>query len=971
MNIRPKSLLRFLLLATAMLSLLAANTARAQPSPESLGGQARPVQLTEQSPLAVGGQVRKTVLKNGLVILTKELHAAPIVTTMVWYKVGSRNEEIGQTGKSHFLEHMLFKGTHKLKKGEIDRLTVKNGGTNNAFTSEDFTAYFFSFASDRWDIAPQIEADRMVSNTFVPEEYNPEKQVVIEELQIGLDSPWGALDQDVKATAYKVHPYHNPIVGWIQDLQRASAQDMENYYKRFYMPNNATLVIVGDFDTEKALARVRELFEAIPPGPEPPRVEEVEPRQLGERRVIVKKATNLERLMMVFHAPKIAEADSYPLQVLATLLSTGKTSRLYRRLVEKDQTVTEAAAYYGEAKDPTLFQFVAELKPDAKPADVERAIRDEVKQLQESLMSSEELQKAKNLMEADFILNKETSISQAQQIGAAETLLSYAYLDTFLDKIKAVSAEDVRRVAKQYLTDDNSTIGWLVNKPETPAAPAPVGAGGLGREGDGERLEAWLQDYRHGRVGRLPTEASGAALDRPARSKRPRQSSVRGRPKTTIAEIRPGLSVEKRVLANGLTLIVAENHNIPGVSIASYVRAGARYESDEKAGVAQLTGRMLTEGTKTRTAQQIAQAIESVGGSLNSSAGYTGATVGATVLKKDFDLAIGLVEDTLTNPIFSEDRVQLQRDRLAAEIQAEGDEPRTVGSRQLNEIIFAGTPQHRPAIGYVETVKKLNRDDLVQFHEKFYAPGNTIIAVAGDVPIREAMAKLEETFGTWSKPPVVLPIPPEPKRLTEPNTKYVFMDKEQTNIFLGQVGISRKNPDYYALEVMDSILGGAPGSGTFTGRIPFHLRDQQGLAYSTFSSITRDASVDPGRFVAYIGCSPKNMTKGIEGLRKEIREIFEKPVTPSERDDAKAYLTGHFVFDFQTNAQIARFLINAEIYGLGFDYIQRYPKMIEAVTVDDVSRVARKYLDPDDLTLVVVGPVNEKGEIVSAKEKAP
>ncbi len=960
MNIRRKILL---ILVVAILGLQAASAVEA---PLAL----RDTNLGEQASLPAGGQVQRTVLKNGLVVLTKELHAAPIVTTMVWYKVGSRNEEVGQTGKSHFLEHMLFKGTQKLKKGDIDRLTVKNGGSNNAFTSEDFTAYYFSFASDRWDIALQIEADRMVNNTFAPEEYTPEKQVVIEELQIGLDSPWGALDQEVKAAAYKVHPYHNPVVGWIQDLQRASAQDMQNYYKRFYMPNNATLVIVGDFETEKALARVRELFEALPAAPEPPRVEQLEPPQLGGRRVIVKKATNLERLMMVFHTPKIAEPDSYPLQVLATLLSTGKTSRLYRRLVEKDQSVTEAAAYYGEAKDPTLFQFVVELKPDAKPAEVERAIADEVKQLQESLVPPEELQKAKNLMEADFILNKETSFSQAQQIGASETLLSYTYLDTFLDQIKAVSAEDVRRVAKQYLTEDNATVGWLLNKTEASSAPATGGTGRLAGEPGRVDVATWLRDYGHGRVGRLEPAAHGVGSGGSARSAQPPRRRVRGKPKTTIAEIRPGLPAEKRVLENGLTLIVAENHNIPGVSIAGYVRAGARYETDEKAGVAQLTGRMLTEGTKTRSAQQIAQAIESVGGSLNSSAGYTGASVSATVLKKDFDLALDLVKDTLIHPTFPEDRVKLQRDRLAAEIRAEGDEPQVVGSRQLNEIVFAGTPQHRPAIGYVETVGKLGRDDLVQFHQNSYAPSSTIIAVVGHVPIREAMAKLEAAFGSWSRPPAVLPIPPEPKRPTEPRTKYVFMDKEQTNIFLGHVGISRKNPDYYALEVMDSILGGAPGSGTFTGRIPFHLRDQQGLAYTTYASVTRDASVDPGRFVAYIGCSPKNMAKGIEGLRKEIREIFEKPVNQPELDDAKAYLTGHFVFDFQTNGQIARFLINAEVYGLGFDYVQRYPKMIEAVTVGDISRVARKYLDPENLTLVVIGPVNEKGEIVSAKEKA-
>src|SRR5215471_3602448 len=211
--------------------------------------------------------VRRTVLDNGLVVLTKEVHTSPIVTSMIWYRVGSRNEELGQTGKSHFLEHMLFKGTDRFKKGEIDLITLKNGGGNNAFTSHDFTAYYFNFASDRWEIALEIEADRMVNCAFEPEEFEAEKKVVIEELKTGLDSPWGLLLQEEEATAYKVHPYRNPIVGWLQDVERATAKEQQAYYRRFYHPNNATLVLAGDFDTEQVLQKVNTAFGSTPAGP--------------------------------------------------------------------------------------------------------------------------------------------------------------------------------------------------------------------------------------------------------------------------------------------------------------------------------------------------------------------------------------------------------------------------------------------------------------------------------------------------------------------------------------------------------------------------------------------------------------------------------------------------------------------------------------------------------------------------------
>src|ERR1700704_2094225 len=240
--------------------------------------------------------VRRTVLGNGLVVLTKELHTSPIVTSMIWYRVGSRNEEIGHTGKSHFLEHMLFKGTDRFKKGAIDLLTLKNGGGNNAFTSHDFTAYYFNFASDRWEIALEIEADRMVNCSFEPDEFEAEKKVVIEELKTGLDSPWGLLLQELEASAYKVHPYRNPIVGWLQDVERATVEQQQAYYRRYYHPNNATLVIAGDFDTDNVLRKVEAAFGGIPSGPQPPAMLLHEPPQRGERRLVVRWRSKIPRL---------------------------------------------------------------------------------------------------------------------------------------------------------------------------------------------------------------------------------------------------------------------------------------------------------------------------------------------------------------------------------------------------------------------------------------------------------------------------------------------------------------------------------------------------------------------------------------------------------------------------------------------------------------------------------------------------
>ncbi|MFN7947324.1 MAG: pitrilysin family protein [Blastocatellia bacterium] len=422
--------------------------------------------LTESTtpPFDITRGVQRTRLPNGLTVLTREVHQKPLVSSVIWYRVGSRNEELGQTGKSHFLEHMLFKGTDRLAKGEIDLITLKNGGSNNAFTDTDFTAYYFNFAADRWQVALEIEASRMTSNTFELEEYEAEKQVVEEELRIGLDGPWEALDQAIWATAYRQHPYHNPVIGWLEDLEQATREEMEAYYRQWYHPRNATLVIVGDFETEQVLKRVEELFGAIPPGPIPKPMRLTEPPQRGERRVIVKKQTEVERFQAGYHAPQVAHPDSYALQVLDAILGTGKTSRLYQRLEERDQSVTHFSVDYYDRIDPTLFLIRAEIRPDHRAADVERAINEEIDRCQQAPVTDEELARAGQLIRARFVLGNEQVSSQAVTLGYYETIHSYEYLSGFFDRLDEVTADVVQQVAQRYLTADNRTVGWLVNE---------------------------------------------------------------------------------------------------------------------------------------------------------------------------------------------------------------------------------------------------------------------------------------------------------------------------------------------------------------------------------------------------------------------------------------------------------------------------------------------------------------------------
>jgi zinc protease len=917
--------------------------------------------MTTSTPLqiqpAFSADVKRTRLANGLTILTKEVHTHPIVATMIWYRVGSRNEELGQTGKSHFLEHMLFKGTNKYKKGEIDLITMKNGGRNNAFTWLDFTAYYFTFASDRWELALDIESSRMRNTLFAPEEFAAEKQVVIEELQIGQDGPWDSLEEEVWATAFRQHTYHNPTVGWIEDLVDATVDDMRDYYDKWYHPRNATIIVVGDFQAERAIDQIEALFGAIPEGPENKRRHIVEPPQRGEKRVVVKKATPVERLMIAYHAPEVGHPDSYALQMATMVLSSGRRSRLYQRLQEKDQSVTYARASYNDHIDPSLLYIQAELKPGRKLEDVETSILEVINELKEKPISEADLAKARRQVESSFILGNENILDQATLLGQFEVIASqdslpedergYKYLDHYLDHINAITAEDVQRVAREYFNENNRTVGHLIrDKNAMLSAESEV-------EDSNEDVTLSQAD---GFAERASREGAAFYKNGHRRSRLDQLKRLSGRSGVERAGA-PALDVERVVLPNGIVLLLGETHTLPAISINAVVNAGSRYESDDKAGLSALVSDMLDEGTLTRNAQKIAEEIEGVGGHLQTFGGYAHSGISTTVLKADLDLGLQLTSDLLMHANFPQDRFDQQRDKRLAQLKSREDEPRILASDAFNEFIYKGHPAHRPKIGYEATIRSISREDMVEFFEKYFIPNNTLIAVVGDINKEEIKAKIERAFAEW-KPNADFSLPPVPDvtRQNTPYKKIISKQKEQVNIYIGHLGVKRDNPDYYSLLIMDTILGSSPG---FTSRIPRILRDEQGLCYSTFSNIASSSGIDPGRFIAYIGTAPENMERATTGIINEVRKITEEMVTESELQDAIDYMTGSFVFNFETNAQVAGFLIEAEIFKLGFDYLTRYPALIRAVTREDIHRAAKQYLDPDNLTVIVVGPVED------------
>lgn len=413
------------------------------------------------------------------------------------------------------------------------------------------------------------------------------------------------------------------------------------------------------------------------------------------------------------------------------------------------------------------------------------------------------------------------------------------------------------------------------------------------------------------------------------------------------------LQVSRTVLDNGLTVLICEKHELPLVSIKAQIRAGSLFEPEEKAGLASFVGRMLTKGTKTKNAEEIAEKIDFVGGSLSSWAGGNSSYVACEVLKKDLDLALDLVSDILINPSFASHEMEKEREFILSEIKAQKDNPWVVAQLEFNELVYGRHPYHRPVTGYEETVKKIRREDLIDFHQKYYAPNNTILAVVGDVDSETLIKKIKEKFGGWLRRAVEFPDFPAVLLQEEIKKKAIFMKKEQVQILLGHLGIRRTNPDYYALLVMDVILG----AGGLSARIPYNLRDVKGLAYTAYSDIAGSAGLEPGQFVAYMAVSSENKDKAINGLLEEIRRIRNQPVSTRELEDAKSYLTGSYYFGLQGNDALTGYLLFCETYNFGFDFVKKYPQYINRITKEDVQRVAQNYLHPETYTLVEVGPL--------------
>jgi len=426
------------------------------------------------SDAAVKDQVYEKVLPNGLKVILLQNRTAPLVTFQVWYRVGSRNEEWEKTGLSHMLEHMMFKGTEKIAPEDFSRIVQENGGNSNAFTSNDFTAYFENLSADKVHIGIDLESDRMQNLSLKEKDFLTERMVVMEERRLRtMDNPRSYLIEQMNATAFQTSPYHWPTIGWKEDIEKFTLDDVKAYYKKYYNPANAFLVVVGDFDRDDLLSRIEKAFAPIPGGTAPDQKKDIDTPQSGERRVFVKREAELPYIVMSYHIPNLKNPDGYVLEVIAAILSGGKSSRLYQNLVLEKKLVIEANADNSLlSHDPDLFSLSAEPLPGKQVDDIENALNHEIEQLQSEPVPEHEIEKAKNQIEASFVYGQDSRFFQAMLLAQYEITSGWKGIDDYLPSVRKVTPEDIQRVAKKYLIPDNRTVGILIPVPHEERKPS-------------------------------------------------------------------------------------------------------------------------------------------------------------------------------------------------------------------------------------------------------------------------------------------------------------------------------------------------------------------------------------------------------------------------------------------------------------------------------------------------------------------
>jgi len=856
--------------------------------------------------------VVQTTLANGLQVLVVPVHASPVVSLGVFYRVGSRDELPWTTGVAHQVEHMMFKGTTDfLKPGDVDRLFIDN----NAQTGPDSTYYYETFASGEISDALRVESDRMENAAFDPVQLAHENIVVLSELNGGDNDPQTVLDEQVEAVAVQANQYHWPVIGWKPVVQTfATRRDLVYaFYESHYAPQNAVLVVAGDVDPTDALARIHAAFDGVPQRPVSALEDVREPSQHGTRLAVVNGSGGTNWIELAYKVPGAYAADAYPLAVLDALLARGESSRLYQALVEGG-LATDLFTAPNANVDPCVYTISAPLSDGVSFSKARASIERELSRTMHAAISAAELSKAKKQVVAGYVFAHDGVESLANELAAWQAFTGDWRNDArYAARINSVSAAQVRAVAAEYLRADHLTVGEY------------RGSGMAG--GHAQARTA----YPANEFGRAALAASAS-----------------------VAASSEATSPLRWVLPNGLVLIIQENHANPDVAIAASAAAGSAFDPEDRPGLASLTQEMLLRGTLSRSYGALQTLIDELGVTVQKRLDHSRATYDVEALAGDEPMTMALIADVMRHPAFRSAEVGDAVVQLQGDLRQTRDDPSAVAHDALMRALYpAQNPWSRPVNGTVHGLGRIKVADLRAFYRSHVGPDDSILVVVGDVSTREIRSQVVRLFGEWRRvgAPQPGPFAPPPQRRAPLTVVNSMPGEAQVQVSIGAPGVSFKSPDVEAALLMNFILGGP----SFTSRYLHQIRDVEGLVYGVGSSFAQEQG-GAGPWVAQFGADPRNVRRAISDALAIAAQLQRTGVTDDELAQARRLAVDDLVTGELTNTQIADELLRDETLGLGLDYARRLPQIYSAITASQIQAAARAYLHPDAAVTSIAGP---------------
>ncbi len=881
----------------------------------------------EKISLSLTENVSKTVLENGLTVLTKEVHTAPVVTVQVWYKVGARNEESGVNGIAHQLEHMMFKGTTN-RPIQFGRLFSALGSDSNAFTSYDQTAYYGTAERDKLKALLVLEADRMQNSQIEAEQLESEKRVVISELQGYENGAEYRLNRAVMRAAFPDHPYGLPVGGTSGDVEKFQIGQVQEYYRNFYTPDNAVLVVVGDIQNVKVIKDIKEIFGEIPKSNSKRGVLNNESKQtlstpkIGLKTPIILREPGASAMIeAVYPLPNLNHPDVPALDVMDYILSEGRNSRLYQALVESGLASDVTASVATLIESGWYEMSVTALKSQDLQK-IDRLLGSEIANLLQNGVTLEEVKRAKAKLEAAVILSNRDITSQAMQLGNDQIVAGdYRYTDRYIAAIRQVNVADISRVAKTYLKADARTVGFFEPTYKQVKGTSKV------------KSVQTTENFSPG----SPVNPEEVAKYLP---------SVDAIATSTI----PNQPQELK-LSNGLRVLLLSDKSTPTVTLSGYVKAGTEFDPENKAGLASLVAENLMSGTKNKDVLAIAKALEERGANLSFDAYREGVHIHGSSLANDLPVLMQTLRDALINPIFPKKELELTRKHALNGLKEDLDDPGEVAKRTFIQSVY---PIKHPLHNFPtqESLLLLNRKDALAHHAKYYRPDNTVLVLVGDFTQSKVRSLIETEFANWQvsgevttlKYPKVL----MPEGVVQVNP--VLPGKAQAITYMGYTAIHRKDPRFYAALVLNQILGG----DTLSSKLGAEVRDRQGLTYGIYSTFQAGRSF--GTFLIEMQTSPEDASKAIASTRKLLKEVHTQGVSAEEVETAKRTLMSTYNVSLANPEELTYRMMMNEVYGLDESELGSFSEKIQQVTLNEVNQASRELVHPDKIVVVTAGP---------------